>query len=79
MTIDLTIGVRYSCRGCDLVGREVRVPARTVEGVLAWMRQTQRLVSDDHGKTSPHCTATRLEELKIPMSQVDRVGGAPVQ
>ena len=80
MTIsDLTIVVLYSCPECDLKDVEVTVPARTTEDIIDWMNQTNLLLAKDHGRRSPRCFPRVLKNVKIPMHQSDRVGGASVQ
>lgn len=71
-----TIEVLYSCRVCGIRDAALRVPAREEEEVLAWMDATIALVGADHYRRSPACGATRLQDLKIPMTGVDRIGGA---
>jgi hypothetical protein len=77
--VNLTITCKYSCR-CGIRDAEVEVPARTTEEVVDWVeRVLGAAIGADHMKRSPHCRATEMEHVKIPMLGSDRVGGAPVQ
>lgn len=75
----VTIGVRYSCAGCGLREIQLDVPARGNEAVVVWMDATVRRLSADHRRRSPNCNAQALQEVKIPMTGVDRIGGPSIQ
>lgn len=72
-----TVTVRYSCHGCGIVRREVVVPARMsdADDVVKWMETLAGVISVDHSRASPLCTATTMSEVMIPISGTDRVGG----
>ena len=74
------IKVKYSCALCGIRRREVDVPARGTEDVVAWLRDvaTPALIRD-HQRTSPHCQPTSLSEVMIPVSGTEKVGGPVVQ
>ena len=75
-----TIGVLYSCDECGIRNAEVQVPSRDAEDVIQWMEKICIIaLSRDHADRSPHCRPKVLTNIKIPMTGVDRVGGAPVQ
>ena len=75
----MTIIVKYSCHGCGLTKVDVAVPARESEDVVTWMDQTVRLAGADHRRRSPHCHPKAVQDLMIPMTGRDRIGGPPVQ
>lgn len=75
----MNITCKYSCPPCGLKRVALDVPARSVESVTAWMDATVRRISADHRRRSPHCHAPKLEELLIPMTGTDKVGGPAVQ
>ena len=75
-----TISVLYSCHQCGLKKIAVAVPARTDEDVVVWVETIMgRRLAGDHAQRSPHCHPDTLDEVMIPMTGTDRVGGAPVQ
>ena len=57
---------------------DLEVPARDHEDVTDWMASTVRCVQQDHKRRSPTCRAKKLDELMIPMTGTDRVGGKPI-
>jgi hypothetical protein len=75
----MTITVRYSCYQCALIKVSCVVPARVDEDILVWMDQTLRVLAQDHAQRSPGCHPTQLHDLMIPMTNVGRIGGPPVQ
>lgn len=75
----LTTRVLYTCAGCGLKDVPVDVPARGAEDVRVWMDATVAHVSKDHRRRSYHCRKTVLQELKVPITGRDRIGGAIVQ
>lgn len=72
----VTITVLYSCHTCRLKDIPVAVPARETEDVLVWMDATGRLLGSDHHRRSPLCKTKVLNDVKIPITGTDRVGGA---
>ena len=76
----MTIRVLYSCEGCGLKEVGVDVPARLGdEDVVAWMERTIRLAGNDHRRRSLGCHPKSLQDLKIPITGADRVGGPAIQ
>lgn len=75
----VTIRALYSCNGCGLKNIAVDVPARVDEDVVAWMDGTVQLLSVDHRRRAPLCTARSMQEIKIPIQGADRVGGPALQ
>lgn len=75
----ITIQCFYSCEGCKLKNVPCHVLARGAEDVRDWMDATVRQLSKDHRRRSPDCRANSLQELKIPMTGTDRIGGPAVQ
>lgn len=62
------ITIKYTCEQCGIARRDVQVPARTTEDVVAWVREiVARCVADDHARTSPGCTSRKMSELLIPL------------
>jgi hypothetical protein len=76
---DVTTTIKYSCTLCGLQKVSVVVPARGEEDVLVWMDATGLFLSDDHRKRSPACQTKELQDVMIPMSGTDRVGGPALQ
>jgi hypothetical protein len=74
-----TINVSYSCALCGLKKVSCRVPARGSETVTEWMGVTVQLLAADHQKRSPGCRAEKLDELMIPITGAECVGGPAVQ
>lgn len=75
----MTTTVLYSCTKCKLHRVPVIVPAREQEDVIAWMKTTTNFLSLDHAKRSPYCDTTELQEVMIPMTGRDKVGGPVLQ
>lgn len=75
----MTTTVLYSCHKCKLHRVPVVVPAREEEDVVAWMKETTEYLAQDHYKRSPHCDTTALQEVMIPMTGRDKVGGPILQ
>lgn len=74
-----TIGCLYSCSACGIRDVEVRVPAREEEDVVVWLERVCAVaIGADHVARSPHCRAQTMENLKIPMTGTDRIGGAAI-
>jgi hypothetical protein len=76
----MTVRCLYSCRGCGLTDIAVDVPARGAdEEVAVWMQQAIRTLARDHGRRSPWCRPKALQEVKIPLTGADRIGGPSIQ
>lgn len=70
----------YSCEGCGIKDARVDVVARAAdEDVVAWMDQAVRSLARDHSRRSPHCRPQSLQEIKIPITGADRIGGPALQ
>lgn len=78
--MNLTITVLYSCEGCGTKDRGVAVTCRAQhEDVRVWMDQTVvRTLAKDHRARHPTCQATVMQEIKVPMSGRQWVGGPAV-
>jgi hypothetical protein len=79
MASSVTIRARYSCQGCGLADVGVDVPAREDEDVCVWMNATVQKLAADHRRRSPRCRANAFQEVKIPITGADRVGGPSIQ
>jgi hypothetical protein len=68
-----TITCLLTCERCFLVDAEVAVEARPESmDVKDWFDNVLNpAVGKFHMRHSPHCTATKLTHLKIPMDQSD--------
>lgn len=77
--IDLRVVVRYSCRVCGLADVEVSVPARESEDVAQWMNATVRLLGADHFQRQPECSTEVLNDIKVPLADGAKIGGATAQ
>jgi len=69
------IQCKYSCFQCGIFREIVTVPAREDEDIKVWMDATALLVSADHDRRSPKCVITKLDELMIPITGADKIGG----
>lgn len=62
--------IMFSCTNCGLVDHkmevDVRLPDQDVED---WMDKVPYSIKDEHTKISPNCKATRISEIKIPLSE----------
>jgi len=70
------IGITYTCGRCHVIQRVVNVTPRTaLQDVAQWVEGTLAVaLSEDHRKTSPLCTATKMKTVKIPLSDGVGVG-----
>lgn len=61
--------VKYSCEQCGLKHRDVIVPERDpADDALKYVRDiVGDCVAADHAMVSPHCRATHIQELMIPI------------
>jgi len=73
------ITVFYSCHLCGLNKVGVEVDARDKEDVIQWMDYVGIRLSQDHKRRSPLCVPKELKDVMIPMTGVNKIGGAPVQ
>ena len=74
----MTIRCLYTCEGCGLSNVACDVPARVEEDVVVWMEATIRALSRDHARRSPTCHPKSLQEVKIPVTGAEKVGGPSV-
>lgn len=74
----MKVTVLYSCHGCGLTQQPCEVDARgDKEDIMSWMEHVQFQVGQNHHFKSPGC-ASRVCDLMIPITGVDRIGGVPV-
>jgi hypothetical protein len=74
-----TVTVLFSCQGCGLTDRPVKVPAREVPHnptIEEWMLMVQDGVGMMHAILSPLCKETKCD-LKIPANKGMRWLGDP--
>lgn len=72
-----TIEILYTCDSCGIKNQKVVVIARTTQNVVEWVQRVAAYaISADHAGRSPHCKATTMTDMKIPVSGTDKVGGA---
>lgn len=78
----MRISVLYSCILCGLRDITVHVPARMdpdAEDVVRWMEDVVLVaIGNDHHLRSPHCPTRRLQDLKIPITGAEWIGGPPI-
>jgi len=74
------VTLRYSCRLCGLNDVSAEVPAREreAEPVEAWLNAAMLFLASDHRKRSPGCKPASLQDIKIPMTGVEWIGGPVV-
>lgn len=78
--MDDIIEVMYSCYECGIKKAKVNVPIRTTEDVVFWVEQiVGHQIKADHLKRSPFCTATSVQDLMIPITGVNKIGGPSLQ
>lgn len=79
----ITIRVMYTCALCGTIDRGVDVPARMdpdAVDVKHWVEQIMgRAISDDHSRHSPFCPSRKMDNVKIPITNVAHIGGPAVQ
>jgi hypothetical protein len=76
-----TIQIEYSCKHCGIKDRKIDVRMRNQnrENVIEWMQgPVVQTVSFDHRQQSPLCKATHIDEVKIPYTGVEYIGGPAV-
>ena len=73
------IKIKYSCLECGLKNIELAVPARDDEDVVTWMQNSVGLnIKKDHAMRSPECPAESAQEVMIPMTGTDKIGGPTI-
>ena len=70
-----TIEIKYSCNQCGIKDKSVQVIARDNEDISSWMNSVGYALSRDHDNTSPYCKITKLDEVKIPILNEEKLGG----
>lgn len=74
-----TIKCIYSCKACGLKKVAVPVPVREQgQDLMVWMNTLMMSLGGDHFKRSPHCKTTSLDEVMIPITGANQVGGPAV-
>lgn len=75
MTRDEII-IKYSCNMCGLKDTELSVPIRGDEDVVVWMESiVGQDIKKDHFIKSPGCPAESVQNLMIPVTGAQKVGG----
>jgi hypothetical protein len=78
--VKIKIKIKYSCLQCSLKNIVLEVPARGDEDVVAWMQNSVGAnIKKDHTLRSPECPADSAQEVMIPMTGTDRIGGPTIQ
>ncbi len=73
------IKIKYSCDDCGLKNIELSVPARGDEDVVTWMKNSVGSnIKDDHTMRSPECPAEGAQEVMIPLTGTDKIGGPTI-
>lgn len=74
------IRVMFTCRMCGIEREGVDVRARDEwQDILDWMETVKRTLSIAHSERSATCVATKMDEVWIPTSGADIIGGAAKQ
>lgn len=75
------ITIRYSCPACGLVDEKVDVRDREPgENVVTWTRDVMGwAINIQHRRRSPGCNAKTAEDVKIPMTGRNIIGGPIIQ
>lgn len=75
-----TTAIKYSCTLCGLTDIEVLVQAREAnEDIIHWTNTVMiPALCLDHAQLSPDCHPTQLQNITIPMSGVEYIGGPTV-
>ena len=74
-----TITLIYTCVPCGLHNVTLNVKARQEESVTEWMDSILPLIAQDHSSRSPRCIARELTNLKIPITNAEKIGGVTIQ
>ena len=76
-----TLIVKYSCHQCGLKKIEVAVRLREeAEDIVKWVEDIVGwAIKDDHRLRSPDCNAKSVQDLMIPITGVNRLGGPVIQ
>lgn len=69
--------VKYSCAHCGLDRVECNVRERTAgEDVVVWVRDILgHALKADHRRRSPLCQSNSAQDVMIPMTGTDYIGG----
>lgn len=73
------ITVFYSCHACGLVKVSCEVIARTTEPIGLWMETMGYALQADHHWRSPDCHARTAQDVMIPITSADKIGGEAIQ
>lgn len=74
----MLLTVKYSCKKCGIVKREVIVAERgTKEDVKEFVTYVAQCCGEDHGRVSRHCEITSLTDLMIPIHETKGIGFNP--
>ncbi len=77
--MDIKIKIKYSCLECGLKNIELAVPARGDEDVVTWMKNAVGSnIKNDHTMRSPECPAESAQEVMIPITGTDKIGGPTI-
>ena len=71
------ITVKYSCKECGIVNRDVIMPARKDESepIEQYMKQVvEDCLCEDHARKSPRCKTQNLSDIMIPLSEGKAIG-----
>lgn len=73
------ITVKYSCHKCGIYRKDIDIPARQEEDVIAWMNDiVTSALSKDYDTSSPLCIINSLSEVLIPIQQFSKkIGEGP--
>lgn len=75
----MNIIVYYSCSLCGLTKIGCQVRARENESVIDWMNTMGLALSNDHRRRSPDCHPIQLDNIMIPITGADKIGGPELQ
>jgi hypothetical protein len=79
MNAQVMVPIFYTCHGCGVVERELKVIARNPgQSVIGWMSSVYAAVGADHMATGPQCTS-RTCDLKAPLASKSSTIGEAVR
>lgn len=79
MSEAIEITIKYSCDACGLRDTELSVPGREGEDIMEWMEKTVgQHIRKDHYVKSPSCDAESVQNLMIPITGAQKVGGPAI-
>lgn len=72
----MTIIVKYTCLLCGLIKVDCEVPARGEETIIEWTNRSLIVaIAENHRKRSPSCQATKIDEVMVPITGAEKIGG----